>query len=432
MKTKILITVGYKKRELAYISLLVFFLQKAGFEVKVKYANFEVYALIAQWRPDILILGQVTQTENIQVGEYGRKTGAWVVVLNCEGTYNPQKQVRRFGKKVNHFVDYMLAWGKQHYHDAQKFSDLPKEKVVITGTPKIDLYLPALQPFYAAMTGYEKQLQPRRKTICLCTSFASADQTWEHVKKNNVYADMGEEENKRIVAGQKKLRDEFIALAKDIVKLNKYNLIFRIHPLEDKEYYQQHLASIKSEIIFDNTLVPQKLLTQVDLLIHRTSTLATEAWMKGVATLSFDPIFNDDSEILDFTQLNPLFHNRHKVVEFIKQELTHSSSKKYLTTAKKKYLKHWYSWDSKDPILASNKITDLLLRLKKRTKKTTFSKYVLIHLGLWVLKVILRKKYVYEVIGMIKGQEYVTTMRHNYILDNEVAKQVEVYRHILT
>src|SRR5258708_3260208 len=425
MRRKILISVGFKKREFEYQCLFAYFLEQAGFDVKIRYANFEFYKTIFLWQPDIVIVGQVNQQENINVAKYAKACGACVVVINSEGTYDDRGEVYRFRKYTNDFVDVLIAWGKKHKEDALRFSDIDAKKVVVTGTPKLDMYNSTLAPLVLAEKPYQNQLDPKKKTICVSTAFASADVTWDMVKGNLVYQKLGRELVEIRHKGQRTSRDQFIKLALLLAKKNRYNVIFRIHPLEQPDYYLQHLASQKN-IIFDNDIIPARLFTVTDLLVHRTSTLGTEAWITDIPTLCFDPLYDQDHDMMPFTSYEELFHTIPEILAFLQQNPSLKYVDKY-RKEKKEYLQYWFNYSKDDAQLASKKIATIFKKMTFKQKHHVWHPNGAISLGLAFAAHLLGKKYAYEVIAMKKGEEYRKIVQKNYIEDKEVRQQIHKY-----
>lgn len=424
---KILISIGYKKRELEYISILSVFLEAAGFEVKVQYSNFELFHTIFAWQPDILLLGQVNQPENIAVAEYAHQSGVRVAVLNCEGTYAVDQPIMRFGKKVDHFLDLLLAWGEQHAMDAPKHSDTNPKKIVITGTPKFDFYKKPLLSHFKKKKYYHKQLQPRKKTICVATSLASADVTWEQIKHVPASQKLGKKKSEARIQCQKDLRDAFIELARTLDQSKQYNLIFRIHPLENSTYYRNKFHG--TNIIFDSTAKPIELLSSVDLLIHRTSTLACEAWMSAVPTLTFDPIFNRDKELSEIVTFEPVYHQQTKLVADLQKVIP--QIKPALQKKQAQYLYRWFGFERTGKELAAQKVTRALLSLQPQAKRHLYHPNLVVYWALNTVRQLLGKAYSYQVIGLFKGQEYLKNMDELIIKPQEVRRKVNQYRHLL-
>lgn len=429
MTKKILISIGYKKREFEYQCLFAYFLEQVGFDVKLRYANFELYSTVFTWQPDIVVIGQVNQQENIDVARYAQRCGAYVVVLNTEGTYDDRGEVYRFGKETNDFVDILIAWGKKHKEDALKFSNIDSRKVIVAGTPKLDMYRPQLASLLLVKKPYQDRLDPKKKTICVSTAFPSTEMSWEKIKDNLVYQKLGRKMVELRTRGQQKSRDTYIELALLLAKQDRYNVIFRIHPLEQPQYYRECLQHEK-RIIFDNEIIPAKLFTVTDLLVHRTSTLGTEAWITNVPTICLDPLYDEDREMMPFTNYEKIFHTIPEIVIFLDKHKNLNFPDKY-KKEKEEYLKYWFNYVKSDKQLSSKKIALILKQLPDRKKHRVWHNNVGISFGLAMLALLLYKKYPYEIIALRKGEKYRQIVEENYILDEEVKEQIKQYHRLI-
>jgi len=428
MKKKILITVGYKKRELDYICLLSVFLQKSDFDVKIIYANYEVYHTIFSWHPDIVLLGQVNQNENISVARYAHKVGATVVILNCEGSYSKENSKVFFGININDFVDYYLVWGRQQYLDINDLTNIKETKVFQCGTPKFDVYHPKILSFYHKKMPYQKQFNECKPTICIACSFLGADSDWNMVKNNIAYKDISKEIFEKQAVYQKQLRKSYINLSKKISDTHLFNIILRVHPLENDFEYRKALVR-QQNVYIDNSIPPVRLFSAINLLIHRTSTLAIEAWIANIPTISFDPILNSDNGMLEFTKFERKFSNQFDVVKFIKLNKNKFVSK--IISEQRSFLKNRYGVDKNNAQFSSEKITAIISSIKLKPKQRVWHFNIVLYYLFEVLKMILNLSYNFQVIGLFKGQNYRSNMKQLFITEAEVNKKINFYQRLL-
>lgn len=421
---KILISVGYKQRELNYLSILTLHLQKAGFQVRVRYVNYELYYELFSWQPDFFISGQVNQNENIEIAKYAHACGAQVLVLNCEGTYNTTQKIERFGDKVADYVTMLFAWGKQHFTDALANTDLLKSAIAITGTPKFDLYKKPLSDYFAQRLPYQNKIKKGKPTICIATSFAGAETEWEDVAHNNIYKKMGRELFELRKAAQVSLRTHFVNLAIALAQSKKYNIIFRVHPLEPQDYYKK-VFSNHQEIIFDNKTLAVELFSVVNLLIYRSSSLAPEAWIAGVPTVCYDPVNNADKDMLEFTSLDKVLYTLKAVTLWVKNGGFNS---KVVSKKRKEYILRWYGFSEATDELSSQKIVNVIQRISALDKHKPYHINLVIYSFISILRMILNKKYNYEVLAILKGNRYLKAMRELYITDADVEKTIKKYK----
>jgi len=405
MKKKILITIGHKKREFEYILLLSSFLKKNNFDVCIMYANFEVYSKIFFWQPDIIILGQVNQNENIAVAKYASKSGVVVTVLNCEGIYDETSEIKIYGSKISAFVDYLFVWGVQHKKDALKSTDLSRDQVIITGTPKFDLY----------KLRHSIKKSSSKLRICIATSFSPADIEWKNISSNIAYKHLGERSILKMKNEHLQLRNEYISLAKEVLSIFKnVELKFRVHPLESIQVYVNELGKYRN-IYIDNVETTVSLLENTDVLIHHRSTLATEAWMFNIPTATFtNKIFSQSYQKV-FDKFDEVFFHKEDVIKWLKSKQFDQGK---FETGRNEFLDRWYSFTSLKG-LSSVRICNFLNKVNMKKKRRMINLFVIINIFLFVVMKIFGKTNVFEVVGMVKGKRYLDEVNKNYIFSHE-------------
>ena len=428
--SKILLTYGHKKRDFENLCLLAAVLEKKGFTVKLQYSNFELYSSLFFWRPDFLFLGQVNQNENIAYAKYAQQLGITVVILNCEGTYDETKYDHLFGSPE--YFDFMFAWGTQQKSDLVKIDHIPVKKIITTGTPKFDVYHPRVFESNLYPKPYQEFLNPHKKTIVIATSFPLAETAWKQVAQNLAYQELGQHQFEEIMTSQQELRKQYIRLAIELSKLNKYNIVFRIHPTESSHFYGQKLKKIKG-VIVDNNVSTPCLFKVSDILIHRTSTIATEAWIKNIFTISFDPLPGKQTDLFPFTQLDLRFKDCAKLVDFLNQSKTFKAEKQL--AQRRDYLQRWYSLRIDDADLAAERIAQVIGEKFKKNqapvRNFVFRYEIFVVFLLNICRSILRKKYLYEVIGIMKKEPYLSLMKQNFCTELEVNERKQAFKQVI-
>jgi len=411
---KILITVGYKKREYGYLRLLKKFVSKKGFDVRIRYMNFECYHEVFSWKPDFVMLSQVNQSENIEFAKYAKRTGAIVLVLNAELLFTDSSIRLKYDRDCNNYVDFTIEWGSMNKLDLlTRVSHLNREKIKILGAPKFDLYMRSEENTHQDLLPYTGRLNKSKKTVCFCTSFDYWNASWEWVKDNVGYKEGGKKAFDFLVQTNKQMARDYVVTAKQLARTNKYNIIFRNHPLEDPEFYLSELKNVKN-IIFDNKVSQKSLFRVVDLIVHRSSTIAVEAWIYNIRTVTFDPINDSRSELFSFTRLERIFHSRGPLLDYIHRSL-HLKRKPYNFMSHKKYLMEEFGFVRNGKSTSSERIANFLETVPLKKKQFAIHLYVMYFYILSIAKLVLFRKYIYEVIGLFKGKTYLTIMRDNYI-----------------
>jgi hypothetical protein len=103
----------------------------------------KIYYSLNQIKPDIVFISQIIEKDCRDIASYVRKSGAILCVLPAEFTYSNADYYRTFSgnRPYNKYVDYYFLTGLRMYKAISKLTDIDKNKMFITGTPKIDLYI---------------------------------------------------------------------------------------------------------------------------------------------------------------------------------------------------------------------------------------------------------------------------------------------------
>jgi len=414
---KILIVFGYKNREYEYLCLLKRFLQKKGFLVKIRYMNFECYHEVFVWKPDFVILNQINQNENIDFAKFAKLCGIRICVLNAELLWSNERIKIKYAPDCNDYVDYTIEAGdKSKLEVIHKYSNLDENKIKMLGTPKLDIYLPIIKKNLHIASPYVHQIDRSKKTVCICSSFHPADLEWQKVKHNIVYQKIGEKNVNEFARLYTLTRAQYIQLGKDLVKQGRWNVIFRMHPLENPQFYIEQFRDTQN-IIVDNTIRPSQLFKIADLIIHRSSTLALEAWTSDVKTISFNPVPNDLIPLDSFTNFEQVFFTKDALLKYFPR-IMKNKIMAYKQHDRKKFLKQEFGFVKVSNISASEKIADFLATINIFPKKSIFHPYIIYYYILNSIRVICLKKYIYEIIGFIKGKEYMRIYKENYVYND--------------
>lgn len=411
---KILITFGYKQREYEYLLLLWSYLQNKGFAVRIRFMNFECYYDVYSWKPDFVILSQVNQNENIEFAKYAKKCGSRVIILNAELLFSLDRMPIRYASDSDKYVDYTIEGGNaEKYRRMVKFSHLHKDKIKMLGYPKFDVYLPTVRNKLEINRTYGYKLDGTKRTVCICTSFPEADTQWKEVKNNVAYKHFGEQKVRGMFRYQYRMRQLYIKLAKSLLRLKKYNVIFRVHPLEPRDAYIKTFASDPG-LIFDNTVSQSDLFSVTDFLIHRTSTIALEAWMMNVPTATYEPIENELMPLNRFTKYEKVMRSQQALTDYLAGYFSKNSRPSF-SVLQRGFLKDEFGFMKNSPLSASERIAAFLSRCSvDKKKKTVIHRYVLIYILFSFLRLLLGRNHVYEVIGLVKGDEYMRFYKENY------------------
>jgi len=376
------------------------------------YYNFECYHEALTWKPDFVILNQISQNENIAFAKYLKKCGTRVIVLNAELVFLEEDMYFKYAADCNDYVDYLFeSGGDRKFKLLCKYSHLARNKIKMMGTPKLDPYLDVVRKKFPITRPYQGKLNPAKKTVCICTSFCFSNGTWNKVKNNIAYQRLGKTRVESTARTQRELQRKFIELTKNIVRTGRCNVIFRCHPLEDSQTYHRAFDSIP-EIIFDNTIHPAELFTAADLIIHRSSTLAVESWIYNIPSVSYDPIPTTIMPLSQFARFEKVIHDQSMLLAFVKWFLRGREAP-FMVKERKKYLQDSFGFKKNAQSPASKRIAAFMTTIPVSDKRFVLHPYIIYFYTLNMLRILFFKKHIYEVIGMVKGPQYMKKVIHD-------------------
>lgn len=300
----------------------------------------KTFYLLSQIKPEMVFISQIVEKVCRDIARYVRNSGGILCVLPIELTY---VNIDTYGFKnrrqlYDKYVDYYFLPGQKMYKDILKASDINKNKMFITGTPRIDLYInknvqktPSRREFCV-----KYNIPTNRKNIFIFTSFVTFPA--DYIRNEKAYKGSVN----RVLKMNKEVsetRDIFVRDIKNIcVDFPKYNIILKPHPLEDHIFYKEinlkNLYKI-NKVSFNDTV------NSIDLAVHWCSTVATECWVNNIKTIQYIPTVRHKGLLTDFNGENPVYNNYLDLKKGISKYLDHHLEKKYLFS-QKKYLQFWY------------------------------------------------------------------------------------------
>jgi surface carbohydrate biosynthesis protein len=300
----------------------------------------KIYYSLNQIKPDMVFISQIIEKDCRNIANYVRKSGATLCVLPVELTYPTKDGFSFLNTKqlYDKYVDYYFLPGRRMYEDISRSSDISKNKMFITGNPKIDLYINknAKKVLLRREFCIRYSVRKNQGNIFIFTSFVITPA--DYIKREKAYKGSVN----RILKKNKEVLETRDAFVRDIKKLcvdfPKYNIILKPHPFEDSSFYKK--IEIKNFYMI-NTVTFNDTINSIDLAIHWCSTVATECWVNGIKTLQYVPIVIHEGLLTDYNRENPVYNNYLDLRKGISKYLIHNLDKKYLFF-QKKYLRFWY------------------------------------------------------------------------------------------
>ncbi len=195
----------------------------------------------------------------------------------------------RFPEKIFHIFGQIFLWGSKQYQylreNRQSFDD---KNIFCYGHPRFEILKPSYRFLYD-----DETLNIRKKYnnfILINTSFGLG---------NNLLSDDAVVKNyKNRVPNVEKIMEyhklqvkNFIELAVELSKLNRFNIILRPHPEEDMRVYKHALEGIKNiHVVHSGSVVPW--LMAAEVMIHHDCTTSLESAMIGKSSIAYTKDLN--------------------------------------------------------------------------------------------------------------------------------------------
>ena len=284
---RILFLVDHKHRDLPSSSLIGFFLQNKGYDLKY-IEIWQENEIINEFNPDYIILPKPGYAVDrlIKFKIDGRKT----IVINTEGNLQENKSVLNIPMPP----DLYFFWNRTQFNVDKKTLNKSKTKLVLAGCPRMDFLTGKL---YKSIFPSKDQLLEKyklpvtNKTITIATASQDAyfDENLLRKKEKIQKKKYREAPNYRdVVNNMRYLRDKTSEIINGIVEnFPNMNIILKPHPNENIVYWQELVSSLNANNIFVSIGEPiYHLLKVSDLHIsHNVCTTTYEAMMTGVPTV---------------------------------------------------------------------------------------------------------------------------------------------------
>jgi len=283
---KILFLVDHKHRDLPSLSLIGFFLQNKGYDIKY-ISLWNENEIINEINPRYIVLPKPVYS-NYRLVKFkidDRKT----IVINTEG--NPQ--YIKYAMNIQVPPDLYFFWNQSQFDLDNEILDESKTELVLAGCPRMDFLTGEL---YKSIFPSKNQLLKKyklpfkNKTITIATSSQHSYfdekllQKKEKIRKKKLRETA---DYKKIINNKKILRDKTAEIVKGIDEnFPDINIVIKPHPNENITYWQDLASSLKKNNIFVSIGEPiYHLLKVSDLHIsHNVCTTTYEAMMTGVPT----------------------------------------------------------------------------------------------------------------------------------------------------
>jgi surface carbohydrate biosynthesis protein len=295
-KIRVAIILDNPKRDAAANTLLANEFAKRDYQVFLVPLYIQTRELLAI-RPHITILN------------YHRKGSDWLVdfllrlrskvfILETEGAvfvdFEKTKELYSTDNELKSKIDGYFIWGKAIYENFVKHAIYPKEKLLLTGSPRTDLLADKYKVAVAEIL--ETELQEQEQKIFKTGYFlintnnalingilSNEEETRQHLQKTFGYDSAYVDE---LLKEQHERLEALIFTAKSLaIRFPKENFVIRPHPFEKVDTYHSQLNEF-GNILVSNTGSIDGWLTNCKAVVMKSCSTSLEAVIANV------PVFN--------------------------------------------------------------------------------------------------------------------------------------------
>lgn len=195
-------------------------------------------------------------------------------------------------------IDLFFAWGGYDFNYLQKNYET-KEKIKLTGNPRIDLWSVYGIEYYKSEI--EKIKSRYGNYIFVSSNFGAnniSNDDWlvaQQKKYGGITTQKQETQYRKLLEQQRKKFNSFTEFLKELSNIVEDNIIIRPHPVEDPEFWKSKFKDSKRfKIIKEGDALPW--LAASDFVIHNSCTTSIEATLLGKHVVSIQPNGYDSTE----------------------------------------------------------------------------------------------------------------------------------------
>jgi len=299
---RIVIVTDHKWRDLPGNVYLKLMLEKRwGHETILVRLN-EESAVVPSFQPDIVIYNNLYDAKKNAYARSLSQCGVRIVILPTEGITFSDQQTELFSHKYADigFVDLYLAWNQLMADAMIHHHVLPSDRILITGNGRFDFYSQSMTQSLPSKAEFSAKygLNSKKIKILLATNFANAE-FWPDTRflekdlKRQKATDLSAfSDAKKLAHYEWKYRQAIFELVRQIAaSFQEVEILIKYHPSERVAVYREladqiqnsghpiHL--IEGEYIWD-------VIHASDIILHRCSTVAIEAWLLGKPTVELE------------------------------------------------------------------------------------------------------------------------------------------------
>lgn len=294
------IPIEIKKRDYLSRLLIAYFASEKGYKVYIGSKN-QIDRFVKYSKPGIY-LGLVTTATYTKFYSFLKKKKFKIFVIDEEGliTFDDNMYLNlKVSSKTLENIEKLFTWGEEHKKIISKKFPYFKNKIISSGTPRFDLFLPKYRKIFEKNV---KEIKRNFKDFTLiCGSFSfvnhfTKDLNYLKVLKSQNVIKNSDDEKKflKYCKYNKQSFENFISLTIALSKKFKnHNFVYRPHPAENIDIYRENFKNYKNIIINNNHTLIEWIIAS-KCIIHSYCTSSIEALLVDRARFGLKENFDQE------------------------------------------------------------------------------------------------------------------------------------------
>lgn len=383
---KIIISIDHKWRDLAGYVYITMLLEKCGYKVYlIRHGFEEIYA--SKIQPDMIIMIHLYAKENQKLAQKFKDANIKVVLMPTEGIPTLEKYRSFAAGSENDLsgVALQCVWNYPMYNALTGNATIDKEKIKVTGVPRFDFYKEPLTKALLPKEQFKRKYRIRNNfpILTVATNFTQAQfyhKNKEFLEQDAAKLGFGKVLNIKENAMQDFNSRELMlnAVSKIVVDQPEINIIMKLHPSEDHEYYFQYFKKYLMKYQDRVKIIVQDyiwdILNSTDIEIKRSCTTGIESWILGKPTIEFQLNPDEWYYSQEHASGSIVVRSYDELINTINNYLVNPQVEKSIRGKREEFLSKWcYKVDGQS---SKRFIEEIKVTLGMKKKKTKFPKKI--------------------------------------------------------
>lgn len=198
----------------------------------------------------------------------------------------------RFSETTLELCDQLFAWGNHDYESIIKIYPKFKNKVIASGSPRVDLWRKEFDSIYKS-----KQIPVDKPFILVVSNFGrvfNSFRIWDLFEIRKRFLNIRSIDVKEYFSGisyETNLVGEFVTMIGELARnYPSFDIVVRPHPVEDEESWKKFLSGLGDNIKVEKDGGISKWIRNAELIVHNGCTSSMEASVSGIPVFTFRPI----------------------------------------------------------------------------------------------------------------------------------------------